>query len=89
MAIIADEEDPLIRVVVGGEDVARMVDHRWQMYTKRGMPTDHTTLITTIGGSYTYVPGWEPAGDDVDAAVAEAQRILDEGSPLPGALVVP
>jgi len=89
VAVIADETDPMIRSVVGGGDMQSMVDHRWQMYTEKGLPADHKTLLTTLGGSHVTVTDWEPAGDDMTAAVAAAQRILTARKPLPGVLIVP
>jgi hypothetical protein len=89
VALIANEDDPNDYTVVGGDDMKAMVDHRWKMYQDRGMPADHKTLITTIGGSYTTVPDWSPAGDDLQEAIVESEAILRKGEPLPGALIVP
>ena len=89
VAIVADEDDPTIRTVVGGRDMQGMVENRWKAYTEKGLPADHQTLLTTLGGSYTVVPDWEPAGDDQDKAVTEARRIITAGEPLPEALIAP
>ena len=89
IGLIADEDDASDYTVVGDDEDQAMVDHRWKMYQENGMPADHTTLITTIGGSYVTVPDWSPAGDDLEAAVAESEAVLAKGEPLPGALIVP
>lgn len=79
IAIIADQDNPTTRTVLGGPDNTAMVEHRWEMYLEDGMPADHDTLIATLDGSHTICPGWEPAGDDYAAAINIAQQILDTG----------
>ena len=89
IALIANEDDPNDYTVVGDPDSQAMVDKRWKMYLEEGMPANHQTLITTIGGSYVTVPPWSPAGDDLQEAIVESEAILRKGEPLPGALIVP
>jgi hypothetical protein len=89
IAVVADEDDALSYIIVGSSRAKASVESRLARYLEKGLPPDHQTLITTIGGSYVTVLPWESVGDDLEAAVEEAEAVIEAGRPLPGSLVAP